>query len=352
MRNLPRPRLVDAGVLVGTLAAAATGVATLLSGRPGDWMVAASHGIAGFVLVVLLGWKLQRVAPRLSDFPRWSRSVTVSGLTLALAIATLATGFLWVHGGRFGIGPWTGLTVHAFLGVLLLPLLAWHLRSRFRLPARADFEGRRTALQAAALVGGGVIAWRLQQAVVEAVGGLGAARRFTGSRPVDGRRGNDFPVTSWVADDPAPIDRDDWRLSVTGTVGTPFELTAVDIGATDTERAVLDCTSGWYVERGWSGISVGVLLDRAGVQPEARFVRFRSVTGYRWSLPIDEARDALLATRVDGAPLSHGHGAPARLVAPERRGFQWVKWVEAVEVLEEPDYGQWISIFTSGFSRG
>jgi DMSO/TMAO reductase YedYZ molybdopterin-dependent catalytic subunit len=37
-------------------------------------------------------------------------------------------------------------------------------------------------------------------------------------------------------------------------------------------------------------------------------------------------------------------------VAPGRRGFQWVKWIEAVEVLERPDYGQWVAIFTSGFT--
>ena len=76
---------------------------------------------------------------------------------------------------------------------------------------------------------------------------------------------------------------------------------------------------------------------------------FRSVTGYRWSLPVEEARDALLATHVDGERLSHGHGFPARLVAPGRRGFQWVKWVTEVEVRERKDPGQWLAVFVSGF---
>lgn len=350
MRLTPRPRVVDAGVLAGTLAAAATGLASLLSGGPTDWWVVAAHGVAGFVLVVLLAWKLRRVAPRLTDSSHRSRTVLVSILTLALAAAALATGVAWVHGGAFGVGLWTGLTVHAVLGVLLLPVLAWHLRSRFRLPSRADFEGRRTAIQTAALVGGGVLAWRLQQAVVDALGGAGAARRFTGSRPADDGSGNDFPVTSWVADDPAPVDPERWQLGVDGAVADPVHLSASDLGRDDAERAVLDCTSGWYAEREWGGVRVRRLLDRAGVSDDARWVRFRSVTGYRWSLPLDEARQALLATHVDGEPLTHGHGAPARLVAPGRRGFQWVKWVESVEVLERPDYGQWVAIFTSGFS--
>ena len=352
MRLEPRPRVVDAGVLVVTLAGAATGLAGLLAGRPGDWWVLAVHGVAGAVLVVLLGWKLRRVAPRLADRRGWSRTTAASVIALALAVAALATGVLWVHDRPVGAGPWSGLVVHAALGVLLLPVVAWHLRSRWRLPARADLEGRRTALQAVALVGGGVLAWRLQQAVVAALTRAGEARRFTGSRPAAGDGGNDFPVTSWVADDPAPLDAEAWRLTVAGAVETPRAFALADLGAADAATATLDCTSGWYVERAWSGVRVGRLLDAAGVEPGARWVRFRSVTGYRWSLPLAEARGALLATRVDGEPLSHGHGAPARLVAPGRRGFQWVKWVVAVEALERPDYGQWAAIFTSGFTAG
>jgi DMSO/TMAO reductase YedYZ molybdopterin-dependent catalytic subunit len=39
----------------------------------------------------------------------------------------------------------------------------------------------------------------------------------------------------------------------------------------------------------------------------------------------------VLALRMGGAPLSADHGFPARLVAPDRRGFWWVKWVVAIE---------------------
>ncbi|MFC6735885.1 molybdopterin-dependent oxidoreductase, partial [Halolamina salina] len=46
---------------------------------------------------------------------------------------------------------------------------------------------------------------------------------------------------------------------------------------------------------------------------------------------------------------AHGHGGPARLVAPERRGFQWVKWVERVELRRDPDPAQWAVTLVSGF---
>jgi DMSO/TMAO reductase YedYZ molybdopterin-dependent catalytic subunit len=55
----------------------------------------------------------------------------------------------------------------------------------------------------------------------------------------------------------------------------------------------------------------------------------------------------LLATHAGDEALSYEHGAPARLVAPGRRGFEWVKWLVRVEVLTAPDYGELLAIHTS-----
>ena len=67
---------------------------------------------------------------------------------------------------------------------------------------------------------------------------------------------------------------------------------------------------------------------------------FRSVTGYGRRFPLDEAGDLLLATRVEGETLSAGHGFPLRLVAPGRRGYDWVKWVAELEVSRDPAWLQ------------
>lgn len=82
-------------------------------------------------------------------------------------------------------------------------------------------------------------------------------------------------------------------------------------------------------------------------------MRVVSHTGYRWSFPLAQARGLLLATMVGDEQLSHDHGAPARLVAPGRRGFQWVKWVSRVELREHPDAGAaastvWSSLTPAG----
>jgi hypothetical protein len=240
------------------------------------------------------------------------------------------------------------------LGVLVVPVLLVHLRHRFRLPDRHGLRGRREALRFGALAGAGALTWRLRDAGLALLGLAGADRRFTGSSTEGGGSGNDFPVTSWVADDPDPVDVSAWSLRVSGVVESPrdfgFEELAGDgAGGGASERATLDCTSGWYAEREWEGVRVGALLEAVGTTPEARWVRFESVTGYKWCLPLDEARAALLATHVDGEELSHGHGRPLRLVAPGRRGFQWVKWVDRIEVRRSEDLSQWVAIFLSGF---
>lgn len=45
--------------------------------------------------------------------------------------------------------------------------------------------------------------------------------------------------------------------------------------------------------------------------------------------------------------LFHLHTALG-LVAPGRRGFQWVKWVEEVRVTERRELGEWVAVFVSG----
>ncbi len=81
--------------------------------------------------------------------------------------------------------------------------------------------------------------------------------------------------------------------------------------------------------------------------PGASHVRVVSVTGYRWTFPLADASGLLLATAVAGDPLSHGHGAPLRLVALGHRGWHWVKWVQRVEVLDAPDTGAYLATLTS-----
>jgi DMSO/TMAO reductase YedYZ molybdopterin-dependent catalytic subunit len=84
-----------------------------------------------------------------------------------------------------------------------------------------------------------------------------------------------------------------------------------------------------------------VLLAAADVPVTgARSVEVRSVTGYaRWfgTAALDQV---WLVTAVGGLPLPYGHGYPARIVAPGRRGFWWVKWVAEIRPSARPAWAQ------------
>ena len=354
LRLAPLPRVVDWAILVAVASAVATGLIAWTGWLPPALLVDL-HGIVGVSLTGLLAFKFARVARRVLDRGQWDRATPVSILLGVVAVAALGSGVFWGLGGNVPLGPWTTLSGHVGLGLLAIPILLVHLRARLRLPDRTD-ASRRSALRVGGLLVAGALAWRVSEAVAGIRGGTIAE---TGSKPTGElydteTEGGSFPVTSWVADDPEPIDRSAWTLTVAGIDGGATKMTYGDLlgVADDGQRATLDCTSGWYTIQQWDGIRVAALFDEAAIDAdhsEARWVRFVSVTGYRWSLPIDEARDALLATGTDGSRLAHGHGGPARLVAPERRGFQWVKWVERVELRRDPDPAQWVVTLISGF---
>ncbi|WP_410765506.1 molybdopterin-dependent oxidoreductase [Haloferax sp. DFSO60] len=344
----PPPRAVDWSILVLTLFEALSGTLSLGAGHPANGLLFVVHGVAGLSLVALVGFKLYRVRHRVLDSRLHDRDTPVSILLALVALLTLGTGIAWVVGFEVRIAFWTLLNVHIGFGLLVIPVLLVHLRSRFRTPSSADFAGRRRALQYGGLLVFGALTYRVTEAVGEV---RGASRRFTGSRPLPDEDGNAaFPVTSWVADDPDPIDLDSWRLSITGLVDSPFTLSTDDLVPNRTQRTLLDCTSGWYTEQDWTGLKLSELLENAGVHSSARWVTVRSVTGFRWSFPIDEVDEMLLATHVGGEALLHGHGAPLRLVAPNRRGFQWVKWINEIEVRRHRDSVQWLAVLVSGFS--
>ncbi|MFB6156180.1 MAG: molybdopterin-dependent oxidoreductase [Haloferacaceae archaeon] len=349
----PPPRAVDWAIFALVLLQSASGVLSLGAGGGDAAALFWFHGVAGLSLALLVGFKLRRVAHRVTRRRLWDRTTGLSVLTAAVALAALGTGAWWVLGGDVRVLFWTLLNVHVLFGLLLVPVVLAHLLTRAKRPTRADLTGRRTAVRYAGVLLTGAVLYRAQSLWNAALETTGAARRFTGSKPAGDLYGGDtvggdFPVTSWVADDPDPVAVDDWRLVVDGLVESPLALDFDALSTKATRRAVLDCTSGWYTVQRWRGVRLGDLLAAAAVRDGARWVTVHSVTGYRWSFPLPAARGFLLATHVGDERLTHGHGAPLRLVAPDRRGFQWVKWVDRVEVRRSRDHAQWLAVLVSG----
>ncbi len=345
------PRLTDWSLALAAVLAFMTGVVSLVSGLPRDWFIFVLHGIVGLWLLLLLWGKLQRVWPRLIHPRRWDRRTIYGLLALLLVTLALGSGIWWVGGGAWYFAGFNLLNWHIVLGFVLSAAIVFHMLARAKRLRKRDIAGRRRALHFSALLLGSAAFWPAQQLAERALKLPGARRRFTGSYESSSYAGNVFPTSSWVADAPRLIDAQAWRLSLGGAVTTPQDFSYDElVAAGDTLEATLDCTGGFYSTQLWRGIRIGRLLDRAVLDTNAHYVSFISVTSYRWSLPLKEARTALLATHLNEEPLSHEHGFPLRLVAPGRRGFEWVKWITHVEVLTAPDPGQVLSIFTSSFT--
>jgi hypothetical protein len=304
------PRGTDWTLAALVAALAVTGALTLFGGP----LVFALHDVTGLALAGVLVYKFRRV---------WRRVLTrhASLLAATLVIGTLSTGIAWSNAIHPTLLGYNELTWHGALGAALMLAVLTHAFQRAKKPRRRDLT-RRQFLTSAAVAAGAVLAWQL----------TGARRRWTGSFDA----GEDFPATSWIADDPAPL------ASYTLAVGNR-RLIAAQLDQGDELTATLDCTGGFYTTRRWRGTRLDRLLDSL----EGEHVRVISVTGYRWSFDRADAARLLLATHVDGQPLTHGHGAPARLVAPGHRGFIWVKWVTRIELHDRPDPGAFISTLTS-----
>lgn len=344
-----RARWVDWSLLAFVLIELTTGFVSFTVGRPqGRWLFY-THGILGLGIVLLLVWKLQRVGGRLGQRKLWGEAMIISLLALAVALLAIGSGAFWSSFLKPQGYP-NGLNWHVIFGVLLTIMVGAHMLLRFKPLKWRDMEGRRAFLGYLAVAGAGAALWGAQQGANKVLALPGATRRFTGSGEMGSGQGLAFPVTMWMLDNPAPLDLAAYRLRVTGAVARPqvWALEQIAALAQASLDATLDCTGGWYTQQTWHGLPVHALLEAAQPSAEAVAVSFVSTTGYRWSVPLAEARTLLLAHSVGDDALDHGRGAPLRLVAPGRRGFQWVKWVTEVRVLTARDVGQWGAIFTSG----
>lgn len=321
-----------------------SGYAGLIGGTP-EWAAALHiHRILGFSIVALLFWKGRNILDRLWQRRLWRyhwRSFVGALALLVLLLGSLGLGLAWSHLGAFHFWGISGVSWHIYVSLALTPLLLWHFL-RYRWIARPQFwADRRAVLRLGGLALGGLILWRVGEAVNHLAGLPGAERRFTGSYERGEEAGNDFPVTSWLNDNPPPVSAEGWRLQVRGAVRRQLWLTYGEIAERSEQvRATLDCTGGWYTTQDWQGVPLREVLEQAGVLPTAASVTVRSVTGYGRRFGLEEIDDYLLATRVGGEVLSDGHGFPLRLAAPGKRGFEWVKWVERIEVNDTSKWWQ------------
>lgn len=135
------------------------------------------------------------------------------------------------------------------------------------------------------------------------------------------------------------VDLNDWRLEVTGRVGTPLRLTYSQVlTLASIERNVLLICRGFFANHGrWKGISMGMLLEKAQMQTDVTHVSFSAPKGAGGDLAKFPLSDILsdrvfLAYGVNAETLPKKHGFPLRLVAEGYHGSVWVKYVSRVRL--------------------
>ncbi len=327
-----------------------TGAIGLMSGNARHEIVLQAHSVLGYSIIAVLGWKSALALHSIKRPPR-GRPRNVAVLLSVLLLLALSIGVVWSIGGFWSVEGITGMSLHIYAGAALLPFIVWHAwayTARFRVGYSAE---RREVLRFGSVMAVGTAAWFASENIIRAIPTGGAERRFTGSHERRSYEGNRFPTTSWLDDKPAEIDVADWRLKIVDANGNSSKISLLDLenGSLETSYAdldtTLDCTSGWYSDQIWTGVMLSDLVDAAGLDITAQSCIVHSVTGYTRRYKASEFDQLMLATRVGGELLWHGHGAPMRLVAPGRRGYDWVKWVDEVRLVDSPHWLQpWLPL--------
>jgi DMSO/TMAO reductase YedYZ molybdopterin-dependent catalytic subunit len=156
---------------------------------------------------------------------------------------------------------------------------------------------------------------------------------------------NDFRENSIRG--PQQVNITAYRLTVTGLTDTTQVYTYEEILAGYphyTKVVTLFCVEGWDATILWEGIRVKDIIRNAGVNPRANTVIFTAHDGYTTSLPLDYImdRDILMAYRMNNVTLPAERGYPFQLVAEDTWGYKWIKWIEKIELTDDPAYrGYW-----------
>jgi DMSO/TMAO reductase YedYZ molybdopterin-dependent catalytic subunit len=146
---------------------------------------------------------------------------------------------------------------------------------------------------------------------------------------------------------PQHINESGYRLTITGlTNRTDISTYSEVLGRYPhyTKLVTLHCVEGWDATILWEGIQVRDLIRNAGPDPRANTVIFTAHDGYTTSFPLDYLmnRDILMAYRMNNVSLPVERGYPFQLVAEDKWGYKWVKWIEKIELTADPSYkGYW-----------
>lgn len=142
------------------------------------------------------------------------------------------------------------------------------------------------------------------------------------------------------------VDITTYNLKVTGLIEKPISLSYEEVLAMDAyERLItLYCVEGWEATVLWKGARLNDIIDLAGAKETADTVIFHCVDGYTTSMPLQTIidKDMLLAYNSNGIELPASLGFPFIVVAEDKLGYKWARWVNEIELTDNAYYqGFW-----------
>lgn len=156
---------------------------------------------------------------------------------------------------------------------------------------------------------------------------------------------NDFRENSILG--PQHIDQESYKLKVTGLVKTPTEHSYEEILNNHENFKKVEtmyCVEGWSVTLLWEGVPVKDLIEEAGLMSTAKVIIFHSYDGFTTSFPIDYIMDynIIMAYKMNEVILPPQRGFPFQLVAEDKWGYKWAKWITQIELSDDENYkGYW-----------
>ena len=103
----------------------------------------------------------------------------------------------------------------------------------------------------------------------------------------------------------------------------------------------------------WKGARLKDVLDKVGLKKEAIEIVFDGADGppvdktpdFVKSIPVWKAIEetTLIAYEMNGAPLPHWNGFPARIIVPGWTGTYWMKHVTSIKAVTKPDTNFWMN---------
>jgi DMSO/TMAO reductase YedYZ molybdopterin-dependent catalytic subunit len=144
------------------------------------------------------------------------------------------------------------------------------------------------------------------------------------------------------------VDITTYSLRITGLVNNEVIMNYDEVlTMTSFKRLItLHCVEGWDATILWEGVSLVELIEKAIPRSEAVTVIFHAADGYTTSLPwaLVKEKQLILAYKANEIVLPPEMGYPFMVVAEDKLGYKWARWVTKIELSDNKDYkGYWES---------